>query len=112
MLYDKIPVQNSPFRDQTHFKMNYILSSQKGILTGHLIVNQNGTLGQTNIFQFIWEKIKGLFTSLDLTDQQLIEFKALQPLHEGKKWISLDELKDVVALAKKVGLMQQGRAPL
>ena len=72
----------------------------------HLRVNEEGSLIDTNFLVLIWYKLKELlFRSPNLSNKYLKEFKILQLLTSGKKWVNTkDELAMVLALAKRAGL--------
>lgn len=83
--------------------------SKSNIFTGYLIVNKNGQLDQTNLIDSLWEKLKGVFKFQDRTNKTLVELKTIEFLLNGKNLIKTPhEIKQVQALARKVGLMQTG----
>lgn len=100
-----LSTSSSPSNGEQQFRKQLELLSRPGILTGYLIVKEQGTLSQTNLFHALWEKFRGVCGFRNLTNNRLVEFKTLQFLEEGRKWIkSQHDIERVKILASRVGL--------
>lgn len=98
-----------PTTDQSdqsgQFQFNQQLASfaKSGVFNHYLVVNEKGELGETHVFKIIWEALKGAFGGRDWSDSRLIEYKVIQFLSDGKKYLNPDNLgPDNLALVEKL----------
>lgn len=107
------PLGNIPSQQKiaNHFLKQLEDLAHPGILTGHLIVREKGSLSQTNVLRFLWEKLKGFLGFRNGVNASLVEFKTLQFLIEGRSWLKEGDinnpkcLENIEVLAKRAGLI-------